>query len=146
MSTPEEEQKKKEFKPENIPEGEIRKIGNNLNSDSSQMDLLDSFLKQITGIVQVQQKSKNEDIEDIHSYELSEYPDIESVRHVKAFPIADRRHDSAPVPEFRAEICADCRGQPSRYDDLSFRSEIFHQGHHDRSAQGMMIPSERRDS
>jgi DNA helicase II / ATP-dependent DNA helicase PcrA len=77
MLIPEEEQEKKSIKPENIPEREMKKIGNSLDSESSQMDLLDNFLKQITGIVQVQQNASHEDVEDIQSFEWSEYPDIE---------------------------------------------------------------------
>jgi len=76
MSVSEEGHKKKEIQSENIPDGEIKKIGDNQDFNSSQMDLLDSFLKQITGIVPVQPKSGHEDIEDIQSIEWSEYPDI----------------------------------------------------------------------
>jgi DNA helicase-2/ATP-dependent DNA helicase PcrA len=77
MSESEEEQMKKEIQPENTPDGEVKKIGNNQDLGSSQMELLESFLKQITGIVPVQSKTGDEVIEDIQAVEWSEYPEIE---------------------------------------------------------------------
>jgi DNA helicase-2/ATP-dependent DNA helicase PcrA len=77
MSISEEKQKKEGFQPDNIPDEGRNKIGNDPESSTFQADLLDSFLEQISGIVQVQQRTGNEDIEDIQSFELSEYPDIE---------------------------------------------------------------------
>jgi DNA helicase II / ATP-dependent DNA helicase PcrA len=44
----------------------------------SKMDLLDSFLRQITGKVAVQPKTQSEDFKDIHSIELKEYPEMET--------------------------------------------------------------------
>ena len=49
-----------------------------LKSLSSRMELLDSFLKQITGAIPVQPKAGTEDFKDIQSVEWTEYPEMET--------------------------------------------------------------------
>jgi DNA helicase-2/ATP-dependent DNA helicase PcrA len=66
------------IQPETIPDGVIKKVGSNeIVRPVSQIDLLNNFLEQIRGPVSRQPKSSNDEIEDIHSIERSEYPDIE---------------------------------------------------------------------
>jgi DNA helicase-2/ATP-dependent DNA helicase PcrA len=80
MSESEKVQKRKEVQSEISPNGVIKKVGNSpLDQDGSQMDLLDSFLKQITGTgtYSIQPKTNNDEFEDIKSIEWAEYPDLE---------------------------------------------------------------------
>jgi DNA helicase II / ATP-dependent DNA helicase PcrA len=61
-----------------ISDGVIRKAdGNKIAGPASRADLLNNFLEQITGQVSLVPKSGNDEMEDIHSIEWSEYPDIE---------------------------------------------------------------------
>jgi hypothetical protein len=78
MSKIEKEEKAKQIRSESLPGGVIKKIEKN-NSDlpAARMDLLDSFLKQITGTVSIPSKTDVDDFSDIQSIEWSEYPDIE---------------------------------------------------------------------
>jgi DNA helicase-2/ATP-dependent DNA helicase PcrA len=74
----EEVRKRKEGQSEISPGGVIKKvIKSQLDQPASKMDILDNFLKQITGQVSIQPQSINYEIDDIHSIEWSEYPDIE---------------------------------------------------------------------
>jgi DNA helicase-2/ATP-dependent DNA helicase PcrA len=78
MSISKKKQKGKVIQSETISYGVIKKVGsNNIVRPSSQTDLLNNFLEQISGHVSIQPKSSNDEIEDIHSIEWSEYPDIE---------------------------------------------------------------------
>ena len=71
-------QKAKNLNPGLDPDGVIKKFENDSpGQDGSQKDLLDNFLKQITGIVSIQPKASINEFEDIQSVELSEYPDLE---------------------------------------------------------------------
>ena len=71
-------QERKTIQPGFNPDGEINKVGSNkIVQPVSQIDLLNNFLEQITGQVYIQPQSGNDDIDDIHSIEWSEYPDIE---------------------------------------------------------------------
>jgi DNA helicase II / ATP-dependent DNA helicase PcrA len=78
MSISREEQRNKKVQSEVNSGGEIKKDENtHLDQPGNKMDLLDSFLKQITGTVLVQPKINHDEPEDIQSIEWSEYPDIE---------------------------------------------------------------------
>jgi DNA helicase II / ATP-dependent DNA helicase PcrA len=78
MSISEEKQNRKKIQSEIGPNGEIKKVGNShLDQPTSQMDLLDNILKQITGTVSIKSQTDIYDLTDIQSIELSEYPDIE---------------------------------------------------------------------
>jgi DNA helicase II / ATP-dependent DNA helicase PcrA len=80
MSESGEEQKKEKRPSEKDSGGEIRKTGNSESDQNiTRFDLLDSFLKQITGAptVSIQPAINNDEFEDIQSIELSEYPDLE---------------------------------------------------------------------
>jgi DNA helicase II / ATP-dependent DNA helicase PcrA len=77
MSEIENEEKGKESGSEYNPGGLIRKIEKLPDKVPGKMDLLDNFLKQITGTVAIQSKTGIEDFKDIHSIEWSEYPDVE---------------------------------------------------------------------
>ncbi len=79
MSDQEKEGKKKKIPPEEKEGGVIRRF-EDAGSDkpASRMDLLDNFLKQITGAVSIQHKTGVEHFNDISSVQWTEYPDIES--------------------------------------------------------------------
>ncbi len=79
MSDQEKERKKKKIPPEEKEGGVIKRF-EDAGSDkpASRMDLLDSFLKQITGAVSIQHKTGVEHFNDISSVQWTEYPDIES--------------------------------------------------------------------
>lgn len=78
MSIFKKNQKEKIIQPETISHGVIKKVGCNTTvRPASQTDLLNNFLEQISGHVSIQPESKNDEIEDIHSIEWSEYPEIE---------------------------------------------------------------------
>lgn len=60
------------------PDGVIKKFKNDSPGQAgSQKDLLDNFLKQISGAVSLQSEASINEFEDIQSVELSEYPDLE---------------------------------------------------------------------
>ena len=74
----EEEQKRKKGRSEISSARVIKKVKESqLDQPASPMDILDNFLKQITGQVSIQTLSGNDGIDDIHSIEWSEYPDLE---------------------------------------------------------------------
>jgi DNA helicase II / ATP-dependent DNA helicase PcrA len=78
MSDHEKEGKKKEITPEEN-QSEIIKRFEDAGSDqpASRIDLLDSFLKQITGPISGQPKTGPDDFKDINSIELKDYPEME---------------------------------------------------------------------
>lgn len=76
---PDNEKKKKEVPSVESQDGVIKRSGDSgAQKPVSRLDLLDSFLKQITGTISVPVNSSPEDIKDIHSFELSEYPEMET--------------------------------------------------------------------
>lgn len=79
MSDHEKEEKKKESPPDENQGGVIKRF-ENAGSDKTvnRMELLDSFLKQITGAVYLQPVAGAEDFRDIHSIDLKEYPEMET--------------------------------------------------------------------
>jgi DNA helicase-2/ATP-dependent DNA helicase PcrA len=78
MSESENNQKREDFKSGPNPDGKIKKDGNNPpDQEGSKMDLLNSFLKQISGAVTLHPQTGFTEIEDIQSIGWSEYPDIE---------------------------------------------------------------------
>src|SRR5512140_2363401 len=73
------EEKKKETHPSESPEGAIRIFEEEgPQKPESRLDLLDNFLKQITGSISVSARSASDDFKDIHSVEWSEYPEMET--------------------------------------------------------------------
>ena len=78
MSESEKERKKKEQRPE-IRKGEgIKKAEKEpVEKSANPMDILDNFLKQITGTVSIQTKPGIDAYKDIQSVKWSEYPEIE---------------------------------------------------------------------
>jgi DNA helicase II / ATP-dependent DNA helicase PcrA len=79
MSEHEEDTKSKEEDPLNNRGGAIRRFEDaRPEKPVSKMDLLDSFLKQITGSAFVQPKESTEEFSDIQSVDWTEYPDLES--------------------------------------------------------------------
>jgi DNA helicase-2/ATP-dependent DNA helicase PcrA len=71
--------KKKEGYPEDNSTGMIKRFEEaGPEKPFSRMELLDSFLKQITGSVAIQPKTGPEDLKDIHSVEMEEYPEMET--------------------------------------------------------------------
>jgi DNA helicase II / ATP-dependent DNA helicase PcrA len=82
MSDQEEEKKKKDT-PDERSEGAIKRFEDaGPEKPVSRMDLLDSFLKQITGAVSVQPKTGPEDFNDIHSIGWTEYPEMETTEEL----------------------------------------------------------------
>jgi DNA helicase-2/ATP-dependent DNA helicase PcrA len=78
MSETENNRKDKESKSEKGPGSGIRKVGSNPpDQDGSKMDLLENFLKQISGSVSFPVKTSFNEFEDIQSIGWSEYPDLE---------------------------------------------------------------------
>lgn len=78
MSYSEKKQKRKDDQPETGMRGVVKKVENDrLNQSATKMDLLDNFLKQITGAVAIQPQTGIEEFEDIQSIEWSEYPELE---------------------------------------------------------------------
>jgi len=78
MPISEEEQIPEEGQSEIRPDGVIKKIErSNSDQPDSKIDILENFLKQITGQVALHPQSDSDEIDDIHSIEWSEYPDIE---------------------------------------------------------------------
>ena len=60
------------------PDGVIKKFENDSpGQNGSKKDLLDSFLKQISGAVSLHSKASINEFEDIQSVEFSEYPEHE---------------------------------------------------------------------
>ncbi len=79
MSDHEKEGKKKEIHPAESQENAISRFEEaGSQKPESRLDLLDSFLKQITGTVSVPARSAPDDYKDIHSIEWSEYPEMET--------------------------------------------------------------------
>jgi DNA helicase-2/ATP-dependent DNA helicase PcrA len=78
MSKNKKEDVSKENQPESNSGGAIKKIENN-HSDkiANPMDLLDNFLKQITGAESFQTGTIIDDFKELQSTDLAEYPDIE---------------------------------------------------------------------
>jgi DNA helicase-2/ATP-dependent DNA helicase PcrA len=73
-----EEEKKKKVAPDENQGGVIKRFEDAASGKhASRMDLLDSFLKQITGAVAVQPKTGAEELKDIQSIDLKEYPEME---------------------------------------------------------------------
>ena len=79
MSDQEKEEKKTGTPHVHNQEGVIRRF-EDAGSDTtkSRMDLLDSFLKQVTGTITAQPDAGTEEFKDIHSIELKEYPEMET--------------------------------------------------------------------
>jgi DNA helicase-2/ATP-dependent DNA helicase PcrA len=80
MSDHEREEKKKETPPEENQGAAVKRFedAGSVNKPASRIDLLDTFLKQITGTVAVQPGSGPEELKDIQSIDLKEYPEMES--------------------------------------------------------------------
>jgi DNA helicase II / ATP-dependent DNA helicase PcrA len=79
MSDHEKEGKKKGIHPAGSPENGISRFEKaGPQKPESRLDLLDSFLRQISGTVSVPAKSASGDFMDIHSIEWSEYPEMET--------------------------------------------------------------------
>jgi ATP-dependent DNA helicase UvrD/PcrA len=79
MSEKEKEGKKKKVPPQQKGGGVIRRFEDaESEKPASRMDLLDNFLKQITGAVSIRQNTAVEHFNDISSVQWAEYPDIES--------------------------------------------------------------------
>ena len=79
-----EEEKKKEVPPEDREGDAIKRFEDAaLEKPSTRMELLDSFLKQITGAISVQPKTGPEDFQDIQSIEWTEYPELESSENLE---------------------------------------------------------------
>jgi DNA helicase II / ATP-dependent DNA helicase PcrA len=79
MSDHEEEDKFKEDNHEGNQGAVIRRFEDaSPEKPVSRMDLLDNFLKQITGTLSVQPKTNIEEFKDIQSVDWTEYPDLES--------------------------------------------------------------------
>ena len=79
MSDHEKDGKKKEIPPEESQENAVSRFEEaGPQKPESRLDLLDSFLRQITGTVSVPAKSAPDDYKDIHSVEWSEYPEMET--------------------------------------------------------------------
>ncbi len=84
MSISQEERNRKKKQSEISRGGVIKKIEEDRpDQPSSRTDILDNFLKQITGQTSVQPLSGKEESDDIHSIELSEYPDLESASELE---------------------------------------------------------------
>ena len=79
MSDHKKEEKKNEVPPSESLDSAIRRFEDEgPQKPESRLDLLDNFLKQITGSVSVPAKSASDDFKDIHSIEWSEYPEMET--------------------------------------------------------------------
>ncbi len=78
MTESAEEHKDKKEPPGNRTGGSIRRIEKNEPDENvSRTDILDNFLKQITGEVSMHQHYGADDPDDIHSTDWSEYPEVE---------------------------------------------------------------------
>jgi len=78
MSESENNQKREDFQSGHSQDGKIRKGSNNPpEQEGSKMDLLNNFLKQISGAVTLHPQTGFTEIEDIQSIGWSEYPYIE---------------------------------------------------------------------
>ena len=79
MSDQEKEDKKKEYGPDKRFGGAIRRFEESgPEKPASRMELLESFLKQITGSISVPANTSPEDFNDIPSIGWSEYPEMET--------------------------------------------------------------------
>jgi DNA helicase II / ATP-dependent DNA helicase PcrA len=79
MSDHEKEENKNEVPPPERLESAVRRFEDEgPEKPESPLDLLDNFLKQITGSVSVPARSASDDFKDIHSVEWSEYPEMET--------------------------------------------------------------------
>jgi hypothetical protein len=79
MSDHQKKENKKKVWPEDSSGGTIKRFEDaGPEQPASRVDLLDNFLKQITGSVSIQSKTGPEDFQDIHSIEWTEYPEMET--------------------------------------------------------------------
>ena len=79
MTDHEKEEKKGEAPDEDNRGGIIRRFEDSASDNpTSRMDLLESFLKQVTGTIAAQPDTGPEEFKDIHSIELKEYPEMET--------------------------------------------------------------------
>jgi DNA helicase-2/ATP-dependent DNA helicase PcrA len=77
MSENQEKGKKKDAKSVGRQDGVIKKSGETPMDKPDPLDLLENFLKEITGVVSFPPKAYIEDLNDIQSIDWSEYPDLE---------------------------------------------------------------------
>jgi hypothetical protein len=77
MSEKQEKGKKKDAKSVGRQDGVIKKSGETPMDKPDPLDLLENFLKEITGAVSFPPKVYIEDLNDIQSIDWSEYPDLE---------------------------------------------------------------------
>ncbi len=83
MSDQEKEEKKKENGPDDGLGGAIRRFEESgPEKPASRMELLDSFLKQITGSISVPANTSPEEFKDIQSVGWSEYPEMETTEEL----------------------------------------------------------------
>jgi DNA helicase II / ATP-dependent DNA helicase PcrA len=97
MSDNEKDHRKKEIPPEERLGGPVKRFEDGASDNhASRMDLLDSFLKQITGALPVKQAASPGDLTDIQSIDLKEYPEMESSDELDR-KISELRHIAVSI-------------------------------------------------
>ena len=115
MSGREEEEKKKKDLPYDRSDGAIKRFEDaGPEKPVSRIELLDSFLKQITGAVSVQPKSVPEDFRDIHSVGWSEYPEMETTEQLDR-KISELQQIAISIEKKKVDDGGSCQQDMSRF-------------------------------
>jgi DNA helicase II / ATP-dependent DNA helicase PcrA len=115
MAEKEKDREKKMTLPEENPGGVVRRFEDaGPEHPASRIDLLDNFLKQITGAVSGQPKATAEDYKDISSIEWQEYPEMETSEELDR-KISELRQIAAKIESRNIDDGSSVRQDLSRF-------------------------------